>query len=169
MNQDMPITAAGAATPAPLRVLAGHVVPEWIDYNGHMNEARYLQVFSEASDVLLVMIGADAGYVAAGHSFFTAETHIVHRRELRQGVPFYVIAQVLGADAKRLHLWQSLHRGEDDAVAASCEQMLLHVDARVGRACPMLPGVRARLDALVAAHASLPRPADAGRAIRLGS
>jgi carnitine 3-dehydrogenase len=165
MNKDT--TTAAATMPAPLRVLDGRVAREWIDYNGHMTEARYLAVFSQASDVLLTTIGAGPDYVASGHSYYTAETHIIHRRELREGAPFYITAQVLGADAKRLHIWQVLYRARDGAAAASCEQMLLHVDAKAGRVCPALPHVRARLDALAAAHAALPRPAEAGRGIRL--
>jgi hypothetical protein len=45
--------------------------------------------------------------------------------------------------------------------------MYLHVDAKAGRAAPMLPEVRAKLDPIVAAHASLPRPEHAGRAISM--
>ena len=133
-----------------------------------MNESRYLQAFSQASDVLLGRIGADTDYVARGHSFYTAETHLRHLRELGKDTPYYVTAQILETDEKRLHLWQVLHRTEDDAPAATCEQMLLHVDVGAARACPMLPEIRRRLDPLVVAHAALSRPQNAGRAIRMG-
>ena len=33
------------------------VLPGWIDYNGHMNEARYLQAFADATDAFLRLIG----------------------------------------------------------------------------------------------------------------
>jgi carnitine 3-dehydrogenase len=148
-----------------LRLFEGRVEPGWIDYNGHMTESRYLQVFSHAADGLLAMIGADTEYVARGHSYYTAETHIMHLGEMPKDAPFYVTTQILGADEKRLHIWQTLHRAADDAAAATCEQMLLHVDAKAGRVCPALPEVRAKLDPLAAAHAGLPRPAQAGRAI----
>jgi carnitine 3-dehydrogenase len=164
MTTELPAAPASA----PLRLLDGRVEAAWIDYNGHMTESRYLQVFSHASDALLAMIGAGPAYVARGHSYYTAETHMLHLRELRRGAAFYVAGQALGADAKRLHIFQVLHRAADGMPAATCEQMLLHVDAKAGRACPALPELRARLDALVAAHAALPRPAQAGRAIRLG-
>src|SRR4028118_1415727 len=29
------------------------VGPEWVDYNGHLNEAHYLLIFSRATDALL--------------------------------------------------------------------------------------------------------------------
>jgi len=153
--------------PEPLRLYEGRVEPGWLDYNGHMNESRYLQVFSTASDALLALIGADTGYVARGHSFYTAETHIMHLAEMRVNTPFHVTTQILGADQKRLHVWQAIHRTADDAVVATGEHMYLHVDAKLGRAAPMLDEVRAKLDPIVAAHAALPRPANAGRAIAM--
>jgi carnitine 3-dehydrogenase len=158
-----------ATVEAPLRTFSGRVEPAWIDYNGHMTESRYLHVFSHASDALLALIGADPTYVARGHSFYTAETHIMHLRELPKDAGFYVTTQILGADGKRLHVFQTLHRADDGAAAATCEQMLLHVDAAAGRTCPILPEVRAKLDPLVAVHAALPRPARAGRAIAMSA
>ncbi|MDA8253787.1 MAG: thioesterase family protein [Rhodospirillales bacterium] len=154
---------------APLPVAGRRVPQEWIDYNGHMNESRYLQAFSEAGDVFLAMIGADPCYVARGHSFFTAETHLRHLREMKPDADFSITLQILGADEKRVHIWQEMHRAADGAIAATCEQMLLHVGVAAGRACPVLPEVRARLDPIVAAHAGLPRPAAAGRSIGLGA
>ena len=149
----------------PLRLYEARVEPGWLDYNGHMNESRYLQVFSTASDALLALIGADTGYVARGNSFYTAETHIMHLNEMRVDTPFHVTTQVLGADAKRLHVWQTIYRSADDAVVATGEHMYLHVNAAAGRAAPMLSEVEAKLAPIVAAHANLPRPANAGRAI----
>jgi carnitine 3-dehydrogenase len=149
----------------PLRLYEARVEPGWLDYNGHMNESRYLQVFSTASDGLLALIGADTAYVARGHSFYTAETHIMHLAEMHANTPFYVTTQILGADEKRLHVWQTIFRAEDGAAVATGEHMYLHVDARAGRAAPMLPEVREKLDPIVTAHSGLPRPENAGRAI----
>ena len=160
-------SAGRAATPpaAPLDLLRGRVEPGWIDYNGHMTESRYLHVFSNAADAFLALIGADTGYVARGHSYFTAETHLRHLREMPPDAAFRVTMQVLGADEKRVHTWQELWRDGDDAPSATCEQMILHVGAATGRACPALPEVREKLDPIVAAHAVLPKPAGAGRSI----
>ena len=38
----------------PLRLHQARVPPAWLDYNGHMNESRYLQIASEATDQLLL-------------------------------------------------------------------------------------------------------------------
>src|SRR5215217_2744606 len=44
-----PATAA-AGDEAPLRLHSAVVAPEWIDYNGHAHESRYLQVFGDTTD-----------------------------------------------------------------------------------------------------------------------
>ena len=56
-------------------VTVNRVIPsDWTDYNGHMNESRYGQVWSDAADVVMLHVGADADYVARGLSYFTVET-----------------------------------------------------------------------------------------------
>jgi carnitine 3-dehydrogenase len=139
------------------------VLPGWIDYNGHMTESRYLFAASETSDNLLRLIGADMAYVAGGHSYYTAETHILHRGEAKLGDRLTGSVQVLHADEKRLHLFITIARGDD--VVATVEQMLLHVNMAAGKTCAAAPRVLARLLPIAAAHQALPRPADAGRAV----
>ena len=142
-----------------------HVPAEWVDYNGHVHESRYLQLFADATDALLSAVGVDAGYLAGGGSYFTVETHLSHLRQLEAGDRVQVTTQVLDADEKRLHVFHVLLReGEDDAVATA-EQMLLHVDTESGRAAPAREPVRARVAELTERHAGLPRPERAGRSI----
>lgn len=142
------------------------VLPSWIDYNGHMTESRYLFAGSETSDTLLRLIGADMAYVAGGHSYYTAETHISHLGEAKLGDHLTGSVQVLGADDKRLHIFITIAR-DGDAVA-TLEQMLLHVDMAAGKTCPATPAVLDRLFAIRDAHAGLPRPAGTGRHIGQG-
>ena len=153
----------GAATGegAPLVMAHMQVLPGWIDYNGHMTESRYLFAASETSDAFLRLIGADMDYVAAGHSYYTAETHIMHLGEAKLGDRLTGTLQVLGSDEKRIHAFIRIQRGPE--VVASLEQMFLHVDMKAGRACPAAPGVLARLAPIAEAHKALPRPEAAGR------
>jgi carnitine 3-dehydrogenase len=150
---------------APLRLHSARVLSEWVDYNGHAHESRYLQVFGDASDALLRYLGIDAAYLAAGGSYYTAETHLSHLREASAGDSLEVTTQVLGFDEKRLHLFHELHRSGDDVLLATAEQMLLHVDTTAGRAHPARPEIVTRIAKLAAAHAILPQPERAGRAI----
>jgi carnitine 3-dehydrogenase len=156
------VRAAGEA--GPLRLREGRVEPEWIDYNGHMTESRYLQVFGETTDALLARIGVDAAYVAGGQSYYTVETHIMHLGEAKPGEPFRVTTQVLATDERRIRLFHRMHSDHGE-VLATAEQKLLHVDAKAGRACPAPEAVLAKLAPLRAAHHALEPPRDAGRAV----
>jgi carnitine 3-dehydrogenase len=149
----------------PLRLHSARVLSEWVDYNGHAHESRYLQVFGDATDALLRYLGVDASYLEAGGSYYTVETHMSHLREAAAGDGLDVTTQVLGFDEKRLHLFHELRRSGDDALVATAEQMLLHVETTAGRAHPARPEVLSQIAKLAAAHAALPKPERAGRAI----
>ena len=140
------------------------VLPAWIDYNGHMTEYRYLQVMSEAADVLLGRMGVDADYLAGGHSFFTVETHIRHLDEAKLGDRLTVSLQVLQAEAKKLHIFQIVTQ-QDGIIVATGEQMCLHVNLQSSRAVPMLSPVAEAFAELAAVHQSLGMPEGAGRSI----
>ena len=144
---------------------AVRVRPEWIDYNGHMTESRYLQVFGDSLDAFYRGIGVDDAYRAASRMFFTVESHLVHHAEALVNQSLYVTTQVLSVDDKRLHVFHQLHRAADSARLASCEQLLLHVDTSRRKACTIEPAVHARLAQLAATHATLPQPPERGRAV----
>ena len=150
----------------PGAALTTHVDAAWIDYNGHMTEWAYLKVFGDSTDVLLAAIGAGPDYVAGGHSFYTVESHLRHLGQARLGERIAVATHVLGADAKRLHIFHTM-TGADGAAIATAEHMLVHVDAAAERSAPMRPAVAEAVAALAAAHAAMPRPDAAGRRIAL--
>jgi carnitine 3-dehydrogenase len=149
----------------PLKLFATRVSPEWIDYNGHMTEARYLQVFADSSDALLAWFGIDAAYRARAGSYFTVETHIRHLKEVKALEPIHTTTQVLGADEKRLHLFQTIFHTPTGEKLATGEQMLLHVSAETGRAGAAEAGVLAKVREVAEGHAGLARPEGAGRSV----
>jgi len=151
----------------PLRLFSVRVPPEWIDYNGHVHESRYLQMFGDASDALLSHAGIDAAYLSESGSYFTVETHLSFLGETHAGERLEVTTQILGVDEKRLHAFHSLIRSSDGVVLAEAEQMFIHVDARQGHAGPAGPDVLASLVRIAEAQANLPRPERAGRSIGL--
>ncbi|MGO9770806.1 MAG: carnitine 3-dehydrogenase [Roseiarcus sp.] len=162
---------ANASPPAapdftrPLRLIETKVSPAWIDYNGHMTEHRYLQVFGDTTDALLRLIGADMVYVEAGHSYYTVETHLRHLDEARLGEALASTCQVLSADEKRIHVFHRLFAGTPAREVATAEQMLLHVDAKAGRAAPAPAAILARVNAIAEDHARLDPPEAAGRRV----
>ena len=46
----------------PLELHTSFVLPEWIDYNGHMNVAYYVLAFDHATDAFLDYVGLDQTY-----------------------------------------------------------------------------------------------------------
>jgi acyl-CoA thioester hydrolase len=144
------------------------VIADWVDFNGHLRDGFYMVLFSYGVDGLMDQIGLDeAGREATGHSLFTLEAHVNFLREVKLGAQVQVYCQVLGHDAKRLHVGLALHIKGDDTVMAYSEQMLLSMDMGGPRASPFVPTVAARVQMLATAHRSLPRPAYVGRVISL--
>jgi carnitine 3-dehydrogenase len=152
----------GDQVPAPLDFYRGVVLTAWVDYNHHMTEAAYLTAFGWASDALFSYIGDDEAYRAAGHSFYTVETHIAYLREASERDPLRITTRVLGLDRKRLHIYHEMFRGGDHKLLATTEQMLVHVDMNAARSAAILPDVRAALEAIADAHFVLPPPERAG-------
>jgi carnitine 3-dehydrogenase len=158
-------SSAPAATAQPLRLVDTRVRPEWVDYNGHMTDSRYLQLFGDATDALLRHVGIDSEYRKSGRSLYTVESHLTHEAEVRAPEPVYVLTRVLAVDDKRLHLFHQLLRARDQAGVATGEQIYLHVNTVAGKATAMDAGVRERFERLCAAQAHLPAPRAAGRRI----
>ena len=149
----------------PINTFARTVPQEWTDHNGHLNESRYLQCFSEASDELMRIIGADMSYIRGGKSYFTAETHICHLNEVRAGQKVYVITQVLAA-GKKLHLFHRLFlQDKKPKLLATGEHLLLHVDMQTRRVCEPAAEVLTNGAALAKLHSTLPPPPQLARAI----
>lgn len=154
--------------PAPLDRYRGRVLPEWVDYNGHMNVAYYVLAFDQATDVLFDFLGFDEAYrQRTGCSLFALEQHVSHFDEVRLGDRLRITTQVLGHDAKRLHHFHRMYHAEKGYLAATTELMGLHVDLTQRRGCPYPPELLARLEAVAAAHAGLPRAPETGRGIAL--
>ena len=152
----------------PIETMRQQVPASWTYYNGHMNEARYLDCFSMATDAVMRRIGVDADYLAAGGSYFTVETHIRHLDEVRAGREIFATSQVLHGAGKKLQLFHHLYATEGDGEArllATGEHMLIHVDMNSRASSLPSDAVAARLTELAAAHEALPRPEGAGRAI----
>ena len=150
-----------------LLTIATPVQPEWIDYNEHLTEHYYLKLFGDATDVVLTKIGGGMEYAAAGHSWYTVETHIRHLGQARLGEPIEVRTRVLAADAKRLHVFHEMVSLKQDAVIATAEHMLVHVDANAEKSAPAPQAMQDKALALVAEQAPLPPPDGIGRQIRM--
>ena len=152
----------------PLQLYQCTVLPEWIDYNQHMMDGYYGVPFSHASDAFLDFIGLDAAYRAqSGCSTYTAEGHTLFLREMKLGAPIQITTQLLGYDAKRLHIFHTMLHADAGYRAATCEWMMIHVNVALGKGAPMPEATLNKLAAITAQQQSLPIPPQAGRQISL--
>ena len=144
------------------------VRPDWVDGNGHMNVGYYVVAFDHATDTIAEQLGIDWRYVEhrLGRTFIL-EAHVTFEHELLAGDPIRITTLVLDHDEKRAHLFHAMYHAGDGYLAATNELMMLHVGFATRRASPWAGETRARLDAIAAAHRTLPRPAQAGRVIGL--
>jgi len=62
---------------APIICPRRKVLPEWIDYNGHLNMAYYHVIFDKALDEVFDQLGIGVEYVRNdGGTSFTMEVHV---------------------------------------------------------------------------------------------
>ena len=141
----------------PVETAARSVPVDWTDYNGHMNESRYLELFSGATDRFMELIGCDAAYIAAGGSYFTVETHLQHLGETHAGATVRVTTQLLEGSGKRLHILNRMFDAGGELLATG-EHLLIHVSLATRRATSPGAELQQRLAELQSQHATLPRP-----------
>ena len=148
----------------PILTVSRAVPVDWTDYNGHMTEYRYLEIFGEATDCFMKIIGCDAEYITNGGSYFTAESHIRHVHEVREGARVEVSTQCLLGKGKKMHLYHSLHR-DDGQLLATGEHMLIHVSLETRRPSSPAEPIAKKLEEIAKRHAELPYPEAAGAAV----
>lgn len=103
------------------------VIPNWIDYNGHMRDAYYGLIFSLAVDAMQDEVGFDEAYRnSTGCTIYLLEDHKYFLKEVGPGVRLPIETVVLGTDNKRFHLHlRMLHEGTAVAIGEFLE---LHVN-----------------------------------------
>jgi len=149
----------------PIRTLERSIPTDWVDYNGHTNDSRYMELSSQGGDRFLRLIGLDQVYLESGRSYFTVESHVNYLAQSRAGDQVYVTVQLLSHDPKRLHIFTTMNLSVDDTAIATAEHMMLHVDSHAGKASPASDEILEMLAEIAVHHDKLPRPANTGRSI----
>jgi acyl-CoA thioester hydrolase len=157
-----------ASFPAPFVSSVMRLEPQWIDYNGHLNVAYYNVLFDRAVDEVYELIGLGPSYLErTKHSTMVVEAHVRYLRELKLEDPVRVIVQLLDYDAKRIHVYEELRHATENWVSATSENMTLSVNMTSKKVAPFQGDVLQLLERMKTAHAELPRPEDAGRAVQM--
>ncbi len=148
--------------PTPFSTYSTVVRQEWLDYNGHMHDASYGIVLSDANEELFAALGLSVDYSATAHaSLYTVECHIRYLAECSLGQALRASTIVVAADARKVRLYTELLH-EDGRPAATGEFLYLHVDTALGATTAMPTDRHDRVQDMLSAHAGLPRPAHLG-------
>ena len=154
--------------PAPLELHKDLILPEWIDYNGHLNVSYYVLVFDSATDEFFDFMGLTAEYRAtADVSAFTAEMHVNYIQEVKEGDEVFVTTQLLDYDAKRFHYFHRMYHAEQGYLAATSELLCLYVDMKLRRVTQIPPPIMDKLAEIRQSHVVLPLPEQVGSVMKV--
>ena len=139
------------------------VIKDWIDYNGHLNMAFYNVIFDRAVDHFYDLLGVGAKYAESGAgSCFTMEVHVHYLNEVALHDELELHLRLLDYDKKRLHFFQQMYHKEQGYLAATSEQLALHVDLKTRKSGEFPQRVQEKLDAMSSSHLSLETPLQVG-------
>ena len=130
---------------------------DWTDYNGHVNETHYLELFSKATDRFMEFVGCDDAYIQSGNSFFTLESNLRHLGEVFSGEDVRVETVCVYSDGRKLHLIHGLF-GSDATLKATGEHLLVHVDLETRKSGEPSPEVKSKLIEISEAHSRMEIP-----------
>lgn len=151
----------------PARSSEMRILPEWIDYNGHLNMAYYVVLFDLGAEVLFhTGVFGETYRETRGFTSFTADFRVSYLKELHEGDLVYVTTQLLDYDHKRFHFYQEL-RHADGWLSATGEGLGLHIDPSGPKVAVMPEDVQAKLAGMMEAHSTLPHPDRVGRKIAI--
>lgn len=172
LNDNLPSFNSVESVPliqAPFRSSPKYVLPEWIDYNGHLNMAYYNVLFDTSVDKIYENIGFGPEYAKEQkHTTYTAEFHICYVRELHEGDEVFATTQLIAYDEKRFHTYQELFH-KDGWLAATGEALALHIDMSGPRVAPMPDHILANMKAIYDSHSQLPMPERVSKSIAIKS
>lgn len=150
-----------------IEIIRGRVAQDWIDVNGHMNVANYLEAFDSAVVAFRERLGVDDEYIKGGCSTFAVECHMTYERELVLDDPYIITTQVLGYSRTGLHQFNRLYHADELYLASTAESMTLHVHLGKRKVVPWPDTVLERLGAATREQGAMPRPQQAGRGIEI--
>ncbi|MEO9656138.1 thioesterase family protein [Marinomonas sp.] len=151
-----------------MTVFESPVLTEWIDYNGHMNDACYVVAFSQSVEGFMAKIDLHEAFREAnGVSIYTLQSMVTYLQEVSEGETLIVKAQLLESDSKKLRLFLTMFHAVSGDTLATMETLLLHMDMKNHKPAPFLAHTLSLVEAIQAVHDKLDIPDSAGQPIRL--
>ena len=158
----------GTQMPQMINLFESDVLTDWIDYNGHMNDAYYVVAFSKAIDAFMVHIGLNEDFRSEHQvSIYTLQSMVQYLKEVMEGEPIIIKGQLLESDNKKLRLYMTMYHGKTNDELATMETLLLHMNMELHRAAPFLPTTATLVESMQDSHNALEAPMNAGKGISL--
>ncbi|MDW4064580.1 thioesterase family protein [Staphylococcus saprophyticus] len=142
-----------------------HVNEAWGDHNGHMNDAEYNRVFSDATDAWLAFLGLDVQTIETlDYTVFTLENHVMYLKEIKVNEAITASVELFDYDAKRLHVFMTLSDEANDK-CATYEVMLMGMNTKLYKPDAFPTDIQKAIDDY-AQHASIKKqPKELGHLI----
>lgn len=142
-----------------IEVYQNRVQPDWIDYNGHLNDAYYVVAFSKGLDGAIEAIGMDAAFREQQNvSIFTLQCMTHYFKEINQDEPFTITARLVDADHNKAHLYLQMWHAETGAEHAAFEALVLHMDMSIRRPAPWRAETQTRITQWYQTDQQQPQP-----------
>ncbi|MEO1091946.1 MAG: carnitine 3-dehydrogenase [Pseudomonadota bacterium] len=148
----------------PLTTVERQVPQTWADDAGNLSESRYFEVFAQANDRVVALVGGASSSSPTRHGYVAVDSHVHHLRPVRGAERIFVLTRLLPSDTGQLHLFHQLRR-DDGEVAATGEHLLQHVDLETRETSLPSAAIAANVQELVEGHAVLPVPFGVGRRV----
>ena len=115
---------------SPYKTRNQKVLPEWIDYNGHMNVAYYTLAFDKALDFFFEdVLGIGPSFVEKNKEGpFALKASYYYFSELLEEEIFFVDVSILDFDSKRVHLFGEMRKDKSLELSAVFETVLMNMD-----------------------------------------
>ena len=146
------------------------VLPEWIDYNGHMNVAYYTLAFDDALDDFLDKIGIGEDYVTEFQNGpYALQANYHYFDELMVNEEFRVRIFLVGITEKCFHAAMEMFNENSGVVSAVCEQITMNVDLTLRKSNKYPDWVREKFDLMIKSQKGKPLPSQIGKSLALKS
>jgi len=150
-----------------LETLKTPIIKEWIDYNGHLNDAYYLVIFTKATDRLQDHLGLTLEHIkSTGETLFTVESHLAYIQEIGLGETVTITTQVLETDNKRIRIFHRMFN-DDNELLATVEMLFLCYNLLAKKVTNFSDMMAQSLAKIEADQVQAPWPDSAGKGIAL--
>ena len=115
---------------SPYKTRNQKVLPEWIDYNGHMNVAYYTLAFDKALDFFFEdVLNIGPSFVEKNKEGpFALKASYNYFSELLESESFFVDISILDFDSKRVHVFGEMRKDKSLELSAVFETVLMNMD-----------------------------------------